>query len=176
MKYLPLTNSDRRVIVDEIDYIWLSVNNWQLMIAQTGSMRIQRIIGSGLNKKTLTMSREIMKYHGYNIENLDIDHINGDAFDNRLENLRPCNDVQNGANARISKANTSGYKGVCWHHRLEKFQAYITINRKHLHLGYYDTAEDAAWAYDRAAMRYSGQFARTNFDKSYYEDIPQVMA
>jgi hypothetical protein len=70
----------------------------------------------------------------------DVDHINGIRTDNRVENLRQVTNQQNGFN----KPNAKGYT---WHKRIKKWQAQICLNRRVIHLGYYDTEEEARVAY-----------------------------
>jgi hypothetical protein len=89
----------------------------------------------------------------------DIDHINGVPTDNRPENLRPATASENGANSRMHKNNTHGFKGVSRHKRQGWF-ARICINRTIHFLGYHDTPEAAHAAYVEAASRLRGEFAR----------------
>src|SRR3990167_923966 len=79
------------------------------------------------------MHRLIMSYPKENI-----DHINGNKLDNRLSNLRLCNQSQNNANSSKRKTNVSGYKGVCWNKKYEKWEATITKDYKHIFIGYFD--------------------------------------
>lgn len=77
-----------------------------------------------------------------------IDHINGDKLDNRFSNLRPCNTSENSQNILKPRADCkSGYKGVAWRQRNKKFHATIRVKGRGIHLGYFDTAEDAHKAY-----------------------------
>ena len=94
--------------------------------------------------------------------NLDIDHINCDGADNRWANLREATRQQNSANTRIPANNKTGFKGVCFEAQTQRFRAGITVNRKHICLGRFDTAEDAHEAYKKAAERYFGSFARAS--------------
>ena len=94
--------------------------------------------------------------------NKEIDHINGDKSDNRKLNLRACNNKQNIRNRLLTKSNTSGYKGVSWINREKEWQASICVNRKQIYLGIYDKPEQAAEAYNRAALLLHGEFARIN--------------
>ena len=89
-----------------------------------------------------------------------IDHINCNRSDNRIENLRESTQAQNTRNARIAKNNTSGYKGVSRHPNTTKWRARITYLRVEYHLGLFDTAEEAYAAYCAAAKRLHKEFAR----------------
>jgi len=86
------------------------------------------------------------------------DHINGIRDDNKWDNLREATNAQNQANVGISASNTSGYKGVSWDKRAEKWRSRIQLNGITHHLGYFDTAEEAHHAYCRAADKYCGEF------------------
>jgi hypothetical protein len=102
-------------------------------------------------------------------KSLQVDHINGNKLDNRKENLRLCTNGQNKHNMGVQKNNKTGYKGVYPFHG--KFGAKLKVNKVPFFLGYHDTAEDAARAYDRAATKYCGEFAKLNFDSSNKEMI-----
>jgi len=91
-----------------------------------------------------------------------LDHINGDRRDNRLTNLRPCNQHQNSGNTGLSRHNTSGVKGVSYNNRTHFWHAQIKINGKQTYLGRFTTKDEAALAYDIAAIRHFGPFARIN--------------
>ena len=91
----------------------------------------------------------------------DIDHINGDVADNRIENLRPATRRQNVHNSRMQRRNSSGYKGVTWHIKAKKWCAGIKHNGKRKHLGLFDTAELAHEIYDLAAQLLHGEFYKS---------------
>lgn len=97
-------------------------------------------------------------------KNMEVDHINGDGLDNRKENLRIVTKAENAMNrSRSSKNNHSGFKGVSFYKRLNKWQAYINKDRKFIFLGYFDAKIEAAKAYDTAAKQYFGEFAKLNY-------------
>lgn len=95
-------------------------------------------------------------------DNMLVDHINGNTVDNRKSNLRLCSHIENLRNSKVQSNNKTGYKGVYWHTRNKKWIAHITIKRKSIHLGVFSTKEDAARAYNEAAIKYFGEFARLN--------------
>jgi len=88
-----------------------------------------------------------------------IDHINGAGEDNRIINLREATRSDNARNARTSKRNTSGLKGVNFRPDRKKWRASIRVNRKSIHLGLFSTREEAHAAYVAAAASLHGAFA-----------------
>lgn len=90
----------------------------------------------------------------------ELDHINGIKSDNRLCNLREANKVENQANSKIKVDNKSGYKGVGWSAKLNKWRARITFRGKEIHLGLFDTKEAAAQAYRNKAIELHGNFLK----------------
>ena len=93
-------------------------------------------------------------------EELVIDHINRNPLDNRRENLRIVTVQQNCMNQGIRKTNKSGVAGVCWHKNVNKWQAKIAYKYKQIHLGCFDTLEEATKARKDAEEEYFGEFAR----------------
>jgi hypothetical protein len=91
-----------------------------------------------------------------------VDHINGNKLDNRKCNLRFCTNAQNAMNSFPRIGTTSKYKGVGWSKIGNKWRAYIGINGKYIHLGYFSVEEDAALSYNKAAKVYFGDFALIN--------------
>lgn len=91
-----------------------------------------------------------------------IDHIDTDKLNNRKNNLRFCITAENSRNCRISKNNTSGYKGVSWSSERKKWTADIMHNYKHIYLGEFSDKIEAAKAYNEAALKYHKEYARLN--------------
>jgi len=91
-----------------------------------------------------------------------VDHIDGDTLNNKRENLRICTNAQNLQNMRAHKGRST--KGVHFtkkrSHLCNPWHAYITLNRKRKHLGYFSSAESAQAAYNTAADELFGEFAR----------------
>ncbi len=95
-------------------------------------------------------------------EGMVIDHINRDPKDNRKANLRIVTLHQNAQNISKQKNNTSGFRGVWYRKDLKKWQADIKVNYKKLYLGIYKSKEEAALAYNEAAIKYFGEYAVLN--------------
>lgn len=89
-----------------------------------------------------------------------VDHINGDKSDNRIENLRPASKAQNAQNARKRAGSRSPLKGVNWHQQIGRWRAKIKVNSRSVSLGCFATEKEAHAAYQAAAAKYFGEFAR----------------
>lgn len=87
------------------------------------------------------------------------DHIHGNTLDNRRSEIRLATRSQNQCNQPVDRANKTGYKGVHFRHDREKYMATIYVQRKQIHLGTFNTAEEAHAAYCQAAIKYHGEFA-----------------
>lgn len=90
---------------------------------------------------------------------VDIDHIDHNTEDNRKQNLRICSTVENSRNSRMQCNNTSGYKGVCWDKREDKWMAYLKINYGHKTLGYFTNLDDAIECRKRAELNTYGEYS-----------------
>lgn len=93
------------------------------------------------------------------LPDFDIDHINKDKLDNRIENLRISTYSENSYNKNKLSNNTSGYKGVDFNKSSGAWSSRISIDGIRYHLGLYSTAKEAGDAYDRASMKYHGEFS-----------------
>jgi len=81
-------------------------------------------------------------YHGQ-WPKADIDHINGARNDNRPENLRDASRSENMRNAPTRSDSTTGLMGVSFHRGAKKYRAHISVGGRFVHIGYFDTAEEA---------------------------------
>jgi hypothetical protein len=93
---------------------------------------------------------------------LEVDHKDGDGLNNTHCNLRLCSHAENMHN-RLKQEHSSRYKGVRWDVAHRKWRSEIKISYKKIYLGYHLSETEAALAYDEAAIKYHGQFARLNF-------------
>jgi len=75
-----------------------------------------------------------------------IDHLDGNGLNNRWDNLREATSQENNRNKRRRRNNTSGVNGVYWHRGRRKWCSRIKLDGRYVHLGYFDTLEEAAAA------------------------------
>ncbi len=98
-------------------------------------------------------------HHGYFPK--EIDHINRDPSDNRIENLREVSHSQNMMN-RIIQSHSSKYKGVLWYEKIKKWRSQICLNGKNIYLGDFDSEKEAAEIYNHKAIELFGEYANIN--------------
>jgi len=139
-------------IVDDRDFEYLNSFCWHLTSNGYAARRI------GYRGPIVLMHRDILKAP----KGLTVDHINHNKIDNRRKNIRLATYVQNGANRRKIYGNTP-YKGVHFSKLEQKYKAYLDHDNRRLYLGTYDTAEEAARAYDKEAFKLKGEFSLQNF-------------
>lgn len=158
-KKIPLTQG-KFALVDDNDYEELSKYKWY------ASEMKKRNWYAGRNRKKhegkdglILMHRFIMKAK----KGTQVDHIDGNGLNNQRSNIRICTNSQNQANKKMPRTNKSGYKGVSWFKRDKKWRAKMIFNGKDIHIGLFKKIEDAAKAYDLAAVKFQGEFAKINF-------------
>lgn len=119
-----------------------------------------------LNKCMLMRSRLIfLMHHGYLPKY--VDHIDRNKLNDRIENLRSCNASQSAANRKSRTGSSSKYVGVYFNRNSKNKNKYIATIKserliKNLHLGSFLTENEAVLAYNRAAVKYHGEFANLN--------------
>ena len=133
--------------VDDDDFDYLTQRNWSYLGGYAK--------GRDELKNTVYMHRVIMKA----TKGFEVDHIDGNKLNNQKSNLRICTSAENKMNKGAQRNNKSGYKGVCWNSKTNKWQAQIKANRVLHNIGFFSSKEEAYAAYCKAAEELHGQFA-----------------
>lgn len=122
------------------------------------------------DNKSIALHRLVMNVQ----DNRVIDHIDHNVVNNCKYNLRIVTRQQNAMNSKISKNNTSGFKGVQFDKNRNKWFALIRVNNKQIHLGYYDNINDAAQARKEAEDKYFGEYSYENSMKLAAQNITKL--
>ena len=160
-------------IIDADLYPVLGRRKWYAKTDKAGNtyaVRATKRVGG--KQGTEHMHRTVIKAP----QHRKVDHINGLTLDNRRENLRLCSTHQNSRNRKKQRSpSSSKYKGVAWHVCHKKWRAALRVGNKVIHLGYFGDEESAASAYNHAARKYFGDFARLNECRGHDQDIMRVI-
>jgi hypothetical protein len=151
---IPLANGKGIALVDEADAALVQRYRWHR------HSRYAAYAESVNGRLVFTMMHHLILS-----DNGMFDHINGNPLDNRRSNLRPATHAQNMRNRKTHKNNKCGYKGVYWAKAKGKWRVRINFEKRRYHIGEFSDLESAARAYDEAALKFHGEFARLNFDR-----------
>lgn len=145
------------------DFVWLEQLAKNIKIGtQAGSSEAKGYIRIRINGKTYKTHVLAWFYMTGEWPKEQIDHDDNIKNHNWWSNLRECNNQENLCNRGKNKNNKSGYKGVYWSKNKQKWYAQITFNYKKKFLGYFNDILDAVQAYNEAALKHHGEFARLN--------------
>ena len=156
---------------------WKKIDDFEYEVSNYGNVRRigKKMLKPGLNTKgyyyvSLSKNGKVTKKTIHRlvaiafIPNPDdkpfIDHIDHNRKNNNVNNLRWCTSSENQHNTAKQCNNTSGFKGVCFNKRDQKYHASIGLNGKLIHIGLFKTAEDAFEAYKQKANELHKEFAK----------------
>jgi hypothetical protein len=151
--------SEHAVLFDDPDANAVLARTWHIRVdPKTPDLLYARTMIRNLDgsETTLTMHQLLMG-------ELGTDHINHDGLDNRRANLRPATPHQQQGNRRPQPGYSSRYKGVHWKPSRDRWRAEISVGNRSRTLGSFRSEDDAAHAYDQAALAVWGEFALLNF-------------
>jgi hypothetical protein len=137
-------------LIDDCDFELVSKYKWQANVHNHVVYA-----GTDVNRTRILMHRLILQAP----KGILVDHIDHNGLNNTRDNLRLATRSQNGYNARLSKGNTSGVKGVYWCNYYHKWCALIHTKEKRYHVGYFATLEEAAEATRIKRLELHGKFA-----------------
>ncbi len=147
---IPCRN-EKEILIDELDYDLFNTYKWSIYTRKNNVWYAR----TRIDGEAVLLHRLIMQVS----KGEEIDHINHNGLDNRRSNLRICTPAQNRANMQKHKG-VSKYKGVG--KSRNRYRAYIMQDYSQTHLGMFDTEEEAAFAYNQAALELFGEFAHLN--------------
>lgn len=155
MKRIPLTRG-LFTLVNDSDYGYLNQFKWyaSLIGKKYYARRFIKVKGK---RNMISMHRVIMNTP----KGMQVDHVDNNGLNNQRVNLRNCTQLQNRFNCLV-RGNKTGYKGVSKAEGANRWKAFITAYGKRHYLGCFKTSIDAAKAYNLAAKKYHGSFARLN--------------
>lgn len=166
-RLVPLGSSGKCAIVDDCDYADVSRFKWTCVNEDRASYAYCHVTIGRLSGKRQTRSMQLHRLIMRPPKGLEVDHKDHDGLDCRRANMRICTKAQNQQNGRSKIGSSSSFKGVSWHKRASKWEACLK-DKKKIYLGLFDDELAAARAYDRAALKYFGEFACTNLPKEEY--------
>jgi hypothetical protein len=160
MAFIELTNGGLAQ-VDEADIELIACHKWRRLTAA----KTYHYVATTTRSPVILLHRFLMRAQ----KGLVVDHINGDTLDNRRGNLRVCTHAENMRNKRIASNSQNQYKGVA--RAKKRWSAQIGSSRSggRTHVGLFKTQEEAAAAYDIAAVLRYGEFACLNFPHVFPE-------
>lgn len=127
---------------------------------KVGYLQTNGYVRVNIKGKQNYLHRLIFFYHYGFFPANQIDHIDGDNKNNRIENLREATNLQNSFNKKKYNINTSGYKGVSWSKAAKKWETYITVNGKRKYLGLFKNIEDAHQVVSAVRKQVHVEFAK----------------
>jgi hypothetical protein len=158
---IPLTQG-KIAVIDDADWELVAPFKWYAQKAPNGRWYARTSAWNPETRTTskLPMHRLLLGVTGYETK---VDHRDGDGLNNRRSNIRACTNAENIRNRpKDSVPTSSRYKGVTWSKPNQRWFASICFEGQQIHLGSFRVEEDAARAYNEAATRLFGDFARLN--------------
>lgn len=142
----------KEILIDDEDWTLVSNHNWCVRKIH------KTFYAFTTTRKPFSMHRLILGAKKGEI----VDHIDRNGLNNQRTNIRICNTSKNAVNALYPKRTTTNYRGVWKNEKKNRWHSRIRTSEGRLYLGSFLTAEEAAIAYNKAALKYHGDFAILN--------------
>jgi hypothetical protein len=151
----------KTIVVDDVDFDGVSKHNWSIVGSGSTFYALSNLPRSASQQKhfTIKMHRLISNAAKGTL----VDHRDGNGLNNQRDNLRICTPFENACNRKKRKNSQSRFKGVYWNKQSCRFWSDINYRGNKIYIGMFDSEIEAALAYDRAAEKHHGEFARKNF-------------
>lgn len=159
--YVPLTRG-YEAIIDAADVHLVEGFNWTSVVPSRRDGTVYTVYAARRTPRSEGPQRGILMHRVIMNAAIgcDVDHINGDGFDNRRANLRASTKAQNAHNRPAHSNSKSGIKGVYWDKQSNKWLARIMANGRRHCLGSFESVDDAAEAYRAASNILHREFGR----------------
>lgn len=167
MKLIPLVSRKPGFIglfaqVDDDKFDVLNQWRWNIHVDHEGkqsqNIYVVRLIRPNSRIIKIRMHRVLMSLQdslsGESLSSFFVDHIDHNGLNNQVLNLRVVTQSENQQNLRLQSNSTSGFQGVSFDKERGKYQAKIKINKKTIHIGRFNTAEEASLRYQEAKLQY----------------------
>lgn len=158
VREIPLTKG-YMALVDDEDFDIVNAFKWRAIECPRSDGTVRVYAMGTVQRKAVYLHRFILNAP----KGFDVDHEDRNGLNCRRSNMRLATRSQNMANQGLMANNATGFKGVRFHSRDQRYEASIGCRSKRMFLGYHDDPVSAALAYDSAARRLFGPFASTNF-------------
>ena len=143
------SNTNNKFYFDMDDYDKIKDIYWYEKIRKNG---FRRLAGTDRNTGKQILMHIVLGFKW-------CDHADRNELNNRKYNLRKSSKQENARNHNKQSNNSSGFIGVCFSKRVNKWMSYIMINKRNIYLGYFINQDDAVIARLRAEQKYFKEFA-----------------
>lgn len=160
IEYNSKTHGKHTILFDESDRELVEQHSWRIFKKIGGNVyyAVTTVTNPNGVRSILFMHRLLLNPP----KGSPIDHIDGNGLNNSRANIRVCTSAQNSFNRGKNKTSKKKFKGVYFHVKRRKYSARLGFNGSEIFLGYFTTEEEAALAYNKAALTYFGEFVRLN--------------